>query len=75
VTARRQAETGENPAANPLRRLHDFGQAIWLDFLGRRFIAECGIEKLVEQDGLTGVTPNPSIFERAIAAAPITIRT
>jgi transaldolase/glucose-6-phosphate isomerase len=69
VTARRQAETGENPAANPLRRLHDFGQAIWLDFLGRRFIAECGIEKLVEQDGLTGVTSNPSIFERAIAGS------
>jgi transaldolase len=67
VTAQRQAKADENPATNPLRRLHDFGQAIWLDFLARRFIAEGGLKKLVEQDGLTGVTSNPSIFEKAIA--------
>jgi transaldolase/glucose-6-phosphate isomerase len=52
---------------NPLRHLHDYGQAVWLDFLSRRFIAEGGLKKLVEQDGLTGVTSNPSIFEKAIA--------
>ena len=52
---------------NPLRSLHDHGQAVWLDFLARRFIAEGGLKKLVEQDGLTGVTSNPSIFEKAIA--------
>jgi transaldolase / glucose-6-phosphate isomerase len=52
---------------NPLRSLHDQGQAVWLDFLARRFIAEGGLKKLVEQDGLTGVTSNPSIFEKAIA--------
>jgi transaldolase / glucose-6-phosphate isomerase len=51
---------------NPLRRLHDHGQAVWLDFLARRFIAEGGLKKLIEQDGLTGVTSNPSIFEKAI---------
>jgi transaldolase/glucose-6-phosphate isomerase len=69
MTAQRQAKATENPATNPLRRLHDFGQAIWLDFLARRFIAEGGLKKLVEQDGLTGVTSNPSIFERAIAGS------
>ena len=52
---------------SPLRRLHDHGQAVWLDFLARRFIAEGGLKKLIEQDGLTGVTSNPSIFEKAIA--------
>jgi transaldolase/glucose-6-phosphate isomerase len=51
---------------NPLRKLHDYGQAVWLDFLSRRFIAEGGLKKLIEQDGLTGVTSNPSIFEKAI---------
>ena len=56
-------------AANPLKRLHDYGQAVWLDFLSRRFIAEGGLEKLVENDGLTGVTSNPSIFEKAIGGS------
>jgi transaldolase/glucose-6-phosphate isomerase len=56
-------------SANPLRHLHDYGQAVWLDFLSRRFIAEGGLKKLVEQDGLTGVTSNPSIFEKAIAGS------
>jgi transaldolase/glucose-6-phosphate isomerase len=51
---------------NPLAALHGYGQAVWLDFLARRFIAEGGLKKLVEQDGLTGVTSNPSIFEKAI---------
>lgn len=53
-------------SVTPLKRLHDVGQAVWLDFLSRRFLAEGGLKKLVQQDGLTGVTSNPSIFERAI---------
>jgi transaldolase/glucose-6-phosphate isomerase len=56
-------------SVNPLTRLHDYGQAVWLDFLARRFIAEGGLKKLIEQDGLTGVTSNPSIFEKAIAGS------
>ena len=57
------------PPANPLNRLHDYGQAVWLDFLSRRFIAEGSLKNLIEQDGLTGVTSNPSIFEKAIAGS------
>jgi transaldolase/glucose-6-phosphate isomerase len=53
-------------AASRLKQLNDSGQAVWLDFLSRRFVAEGGLKKLVEQDGLTGVTSNPSIFEKAI---------
>jgi transaldolase/glucose-6-phosphate isomerase len=56
-------------ALNPLERLHDFGQAVWLDFLSRRFLAEGCLKKLIEKDGLTGVTSNPSIFEKAIAGS------
>jgi transaldolase / glucose-6-phosphate isomerase len=55
-------------AANPLRRLHQLGQAVWVDFLSRDFIADGGLKRLVEVDGLTGVTSNPSIFEKAIAS-------
>ena len=56
-------------AANPLESLHHCGQAVWLDFLSRRLIAEGGLKKLVEHDGLAGVTSNPTIFEKAIAGS------
>jgi len=51
---------------NPLILLHEQGQALWLDFLSRRFIAEGGLKKLRDEDGLSGVTSNPSIFKKAI---------
>jgi transaldolase/glucose-6-phosphate isomerase len=51
---------------NPLKALQDHGQAVWLDFLSRGFIAKGGLKKLVDEDGLRGVTSNPSIFEQAI---------
>jgi transaldolase / glucose-6-phosphate isomerase len=56
-------------AASPLRSLHDHGQAVWLDFLARRFIADGSLRKLVDEDGLSGVTSNPTIFEKAIAGS------
>jgi len=51
---------------NPLNALQDHGQAVWLDFLSRGFMAEGGLKKLVDEDGLRGVTSNPAIFEQAI---------
>ena len=51
---------------NPLKSLADHGQAVWLDFLSRGFIAKGGLKKLADDDGLRGVTSNPSIFEQAI---------
>jgi len=51
---------------NPLKSLQDHGQAVWLDFLSRGFMAKGGLKKLVDEDGLRGVTSNPSIFEQAI---------
>ncbi|TPG11974.1 transaldolase [Sphingomonas oligophenolica] len=42
------------------------GQAVWLDFVDRKFLADGGLQKLVDEDGLTGVTSNPSIFEKAM---------
>ena len=45
MTAHRQTKA----AMNPLERLHEYGQAVWLDFLARRFIAEGGLKKLIEQ--------------------------
>jgi transaldolase / glucose-6-phosphate isomerase len=49
-----------------LKQLGEAGQAVWLDFVDRKFLADGGLRKLVEEDGLTGVTSNPSIFEKAM---------
>ena len=52
---------------NPLQALGEAGQSVWLDFLDRRFLTDGGLKALIEADGVTGVTSNPTIFERAIS--------
>ena len=52
---------------NPLKRLQACGQSPWLDFLTRSLMGDGGLQKMIERDGLKGVTSNPSIFEKAIA--------
>lgn len=49
-----------------LNDLASMGQAVWLDFVDRKFLAEGGLQKMVDEDALTGVTSNPSIFEKAM---------
>ena len=49
-----------------LNDLEAKGQAVWLDFVDRTFLAEGRLKKLIDEDGLTGVTSNPSIFEKAM---------
>ena len=51
---------------NPLRQLESLGQSPWLDFIQRGFIADGSLQRLIEVDGLKGVTSNPSIFEKAM---------
>jgi transaldolase len=51
-----------------LHELAELGQSIWLDYIGRSLIASGELQKLVDQ-GLRGVTSNPSIFEQAIAGS------
>lgn len=57
---------------NPLRSLQEHGQAVWLDFVARRFLTEGGLKKLIDEDGLRGVTSNPAIFERRSGTARTT---
>ena len=52
---------------NPLLNLEQFGQSIWMDFIRRGMIASGELKRLIDEDGLGGVTSNPSIFEKAIA--------
>jgi transaldolase / glucose-6-phosphate isomerase len=51
---------------NPLKQLNDFGQSPWLDFVSRDLLRSGQLSKMIEDDGLKGVTSNPSIFEKAI---------
>ena len=51
---------------NRLRALAEKGTAVWLDFLSREIIENGHLQRLIDEDGLAGITSNPSIFEKAI---------
>ena len=54
---------------NPVKALEHHGQSVWLDFLARGFVAKGELKKLIDTDGVKGVTSNPSIFEKAIGSS------
>ncbi len=54
---------------NPLKTLNQYGQSVWLDYIRRGLITSGELEGLVREDGLRGVTANPTIFEKAIAGS------
>src|SRR5882672_4879275 len=54
---------------NTRKALADYGQSVWLDSIRRSFIAQGELGRLVQEDGLRGVTSNPAIFEKAIAGS------
>ena len=58
-------------ATNPLKELLNYGQSMWLDYIRRDLITGGGLKKMIEQDGLRGMTSNPSIFEKAIAESSL----
>ena len=53
--------------SNPLIAVQEHGQSIWYDFISRDLLLSGGLRRLVETDGVRGVTSNPAIFEKAIA--------
>ncbi len=64
-----QTASGDASATpSPLKALEQFHQSPWLDFIRRGFIADGSLKKLVDEDGLKGVTSNPSIFEKAMGS-------
>lgn len=56
-------------ATNPVLQLQDFGQSVWLDYIRRSLITSGELKRLMSEDGLRGVTSNPSIFEKAIVGS------
>ncbi|HKD45327.1 MAG TPA: bifunctional transaldolase/phosoglucose isomerase [Candidatus Angelobacter sp.] len=64
-------KTGQIKTAhdNPLFELAKSGQSVWLDFIRRNLITSGELKRLIDQDGLRGITSNPSIFEKAITGS------
>lgn len=52
---------------SPLNQLHEYGQSFWYDSLSRELIANGELKRMVEEDGLRGITSNPTIFHQAVS--------
>jgi transaldolase / glucose-6-phosphate isomerase len=57
---------GANKGANPLKGLLEYGQSPWMDYIRRDLLTGGGLQKMIHDDGLRGMTSNPTIFEKAI---------
>ncbi|MCC6208728.1 MAG: transaldolase [Gammaproteobacteria bacterium] len=55
---------------NPLLRLKTYGQSIWLDNIHRNLLESGELERMIREDGICGITSNPTIFEQAINGSP-----
>lgn len=53
---------------NRIKQIHAVGQRIWLDFIDRRIMDSGELQKLIKEDGISGVTSNPAIFAKAISS-------
>ena len=53
-------------AENPLKQLEKYGQSPWLDFIRRSLLGSPEMKRMLQEDGLKGMTSNPTIFEKAI---------
>ena len=60
---------GANQGANPLKGLLAYGQSPWMDYIRRDLLTSGGLKKMIDQDGLRGMTSNPTIFEKAITGS------
>ena len=54
---------------NPLKELIRFGQSVWLDYIRRDLMSSGELARLIDKDGLRGMTSNPAIFEKAITGS------
>jgi transaldolase / glucose-6-phosphate isomerase len=56
-------------ATNPLKDLLKYGQSVWLDYIRRNLLTSGELKRLIDEDGLMGMTSNPAIFEKAITGS------
>ncbi len=70
ATTKTPAPSPSSQQENPLKALIRFGQSIWFDYIRRDLITSGELTRLIEQDGLRGMTSNPTIFEKAFTTSP-----
>ena len=58
-------------SANPLKRLGELGQSVWYDYIRRDLYTSPKLRQLIDEDGLKGMTSNPTIFQNAIAKSDL----
>ena len=56
---------------NPLKKLSELGQSVWYDYIRRDLYMGPELKKMIDEDGLAGMTSNPTIFEKAIAESEL----
>jgi transaldolase/glucose-6-phosphate isomerase len=69
VTTAADSKTPKTLQQNPIRQLHGLGQSVWLDYIRRDLFTSGELQRLIDDDGLRGMTSNPAIFEKAIAGS------
>src|SRR5436305_5614906 len=69
VSSLEEKKGSQTSQENPLLLLQKAGQSIWLDYIRRNLITSGELQRLIDEDGLRGMTSNPSIFEKAIAGS------
>jgi len=69
TTSTETQKQASTKAQSPLCELQKFGQSVWLDYIRRDLITSGDLRRLIDEDGLRGMTSNPSIFEKAITGS------
>ena len=69
LTAKPTTLQDATQSGNRLKELTRFGQSVWLDYIRRDLITSGELARLIEDDGLRGLTSNPAIFEKAISSS------
>jgi transaldolase len=69
VTTPEKQNQASSKTQNPLLALQELGQSVWLDYIRRDLITSGELRRLIDNDGLRGITSNPSIFEKAISGS------
>ena len=71
ITSATIPDVGGKSGTNPLKGLLDFGQSPWMDYIRRDLLTSGELKKMIENDGLRGMTSNPAIFEKSITGSTL----
>src|SRR3954467_15901376 len=65
------SSVANSSVTNPLVQLHQLGQSIWLDDIGKKMLDDGSLARLIKDDAVAGVTSNPAILSHSITSDPL----